>query len=95
MWGVKELSLLELASFCTGWCKELKEPMLSCQPANSCQSQPEVLWHCVSQTLLWQPALDNSKHQRAMRVGCTYWVVIDHHAVQQSGEGVEATCIQT
>lgn len=46
-------------------------------------------------SLLWQPALDNSKHQRAMTVGCTYWVVMDHHAVQQSGQGVEATCIQT
>lgn len=33
--------------------------------------------------------------ERAMRVGCTYWVVMDHHAVQQSGQGVETTYIQT
>lgn len=30
-----------------------------------------------------------------MRGGCTYWVVMDHHAVQQSGQGVETTYIQT
>lgn len=70
--------------------------MLSCQPGNLCQSQPEVLLlHCFSQTPLWQPALDKSEHQSSTRVGCTYWVVMDHHAVQQSWQSIEATCIQT
>lgn len=63
------------------------------------QLVPEAVRSAValhfSQTILQQPVLDNRKHQRVMRVGYTYWVVMNHHAVQQSGQGVEATCIQT
>lgn len=76
-----------------GWGEELEELL----PASQLVPEPArsaVALH-FSQILLWQPALDNRKHQRAMKVGCTYWVVMNHHAVQQSGQGVEATCIQT
>lgn len=48
-----------------------------------------------ARTAVTLPARQQQASERAMRVGCTYWVVMDHHAVQQSGQGVETTYIQT
>lgn len=73
-----------------GWCKGKKEEPTCARASQDC---------CDIAFLTGSPLATSARQQqaseRAMRVGCTYWVVMDHHAVQQSGQGVETTYIQT
>lgn len=73
-----------------GWCKGKKKRPTGARASQEC-CDIAFLTDCPSAASAGQ----QQASERAMRVGCTYWVVTEHHAVQQSGQGVETTYIQT